>query len=115
MNDEPDKLIQWQDEAAAVIKDVQNHVKEIKISDVLESNAHRVYLNLTTMENRKICVCLSGQGFQIIGSNYDEISTNENSHNETYETLYSLLNSISEGYVKSFGNHLADALAKLLE
>lgn len=108
--DFPD-LIKWEDEATAVINDVRNHVKEIVISKKLVSNNSKIYLNITTIENRKICVRLSGTGFQVVGFDYDS-ETSEDAI--PYETPYALLSAVSQGYVRSFGTNLTDALKKLL-
>lgn len=108
--DFPD-LIKWEDEASAVINDVKNHVKEIEISKVLESDKTKIFLNVTTIEDRKICVRLSGAGFQVVGHCYDN-ETDENAI--PYETPYALLSAVSEGYTRSFGSNLTDALKKLL-
>jgi len=114
----------WKEEAQAVIKDVKEQVKDINISDKLQSDNSCIYLNITTVEDLKLTVQLSVQGFRVVSSNeHDFIETkdtieddDENSEEVTfYETPYSLLDSISPGYREAFGNNLASQLRKLSE
>lgn len=110
--DSPDPLVEWQDEATAIIRDVQKHVKDIQISTKLQSSKTNVFLNATTLENKTFCIQISCEGFQIVGHSYDTIDANAKP-SMTYETPYALLNDISPGYVQSFGNELANELEKL--
>ncbi|XP_037033262.1 GSK3-beta interaction protein [Bradysia coprophila] len=112
-SDSPEPLLEWQDEAAAIIKDVENHVKHIQISSKLQSSKTEIFLNLTTLEEATFCIRISTEGFQIVGQLYDTIGSNDNTA-VTYETPYALLNSVSERYVQSFGNGLTAALEKLI-
>ncbi|KAG4066188.1 hypothetical protein HA402_014488 [Bradysia odoriphaga] len=111
--DSPEPLLEWQDEAAAIIKDVENHVKDIQISSKLQSSKSEIFLNVTTLEEATFCIRISTEGFQIVGQSYDTIGSNDNTA-VTYETPYALLNSVSERYVQSFGNGLTAALEKLI-
>lgn len=112
--DPDDPILEWQDEAAAIIKDIQKHVNDIQISSKLESSKTEIFLNLTTLEKATFCIRVSSEGFKIVGRIYDKVELNEN-NNEAYETPYALLNDISAGYVQSFGNDLTAALEKLIE
>lgn len=112
--DSPEPILEWQDEAAAIIKDVGKHVKDIRISTALESSKSEIYLNVTTLEEETFCIRISTEGFQIVGHSYDTVELIENT-SVTYETPYALLNDISARYVDSFGNGLTAALEKLLE
>ncbi len=109
-----DPILEWQDEAAAIIKDVKNHVKDIQISTKLESSKTEIFLNVTTLEEDTFCIRISTEGFQIVGHSYDIIESSKNS-SVAYETPYALLNDISVRYVQSFGNGLTAALEKLIE
>lgn len=112
--DSPEPILDWQDEAAAIIKDVEKHVKDIRISTALESSKTNIFINLTTLEQATYCIRISTEGFQIVGQSYDTVEKNEDT-SVTYETPYALLNDISAGYVQSFGNNLTAALEKLME
>jgi len=111
----------WKEEAQAVIKDVKEQVKDINISDKLQSDNSCIYLNITTVEDLKLTVQLSVQGFRVVSSNeHDFIETKDDTTEDDeevtfYETPYSLLDSISPGYREAFGNNLASQLRKLSE
>lgn len=112
-------LIEWQSEAQAIINDVKNHVKNIAVSDKLPSSRTHIFLNLTTLEGRRMCVQISSAGFQVVGSEYDDNTVarqvdQHSSHEEIYETPYALLSVVSQGYTQSFGGELAKALQKLM-
>ena len=74
---------------------------------------------------RIFCVCkiqdytveLSGSGFRIVGPAHDDISLkdvpNIEEEFETFETPYSLLESISPKYTQTFGDCLAQKLQLL--
>ena len=111
--DFPDQIIEWQSEAEAVINDVKNHVAEIVVSTKLASSKTRIFLNLTTLEMKKMTVSISGAGFQIVGNAYDTIQ--EDLANSTiYDTPYAMLGDISPSYTQSFGTALTNALQKLI-
>lgn len=118
-DDFPD-LIEWQSEAQAIINDVKSHVKDIVVSEKLPSSRTHIFLNLTTLENRRMCVQISSAGFQVVGNEYDDCTSGarqidqQTNHEEIYETPYALLSVVSEGYSQSFGGELAKALQKLL-
>ena len=79
-----------------------------------QSSDCQIYLNITTVEEQKITVELSGQGFCIVCQNaYDTIQNQEAPPSEYFETPYSLLDKISPGYRKAFGDNLEKALRKL--
>jgi len=113
----------WKEEAQAVIKDVKEQVKDINISDKLQSDNSCIYLNITTVEDLKLTVQLSVQGFRVVSSNEhdqiieteDDVEDDDNDEVTFYETPYSLLDSVSPGYREAFGNKLASQLRKLSE
>ena len=79
-----------------------------------QSSDCQIYLNITTVEDQKITVELSGQGFCIVCQNaYDTIQNQEAPPSDYFETPYSLLDKISPGYRKAFGDNLEKALRKL--
>lgn len=103
-------IINWLDEAAAVISDVKGHVRQISISSVLQPTELEIYLNCETLEGNKCTIRLSSAGFQIVSNTFDKI---DKLNGFPYETPYALLNELSPGYTNSFGNELSKALSNL--
>lgn len=110
MNDCYLDVINWSDEAAAVINDVKGHVREISISTKIPATDLEIYLNCETLEFKRCTIRLSSDGFQIVGDSYDKI---DDLRTFPYETPYALLNVLSPGYAISFGNELSKALENL--
>lgn len=115
--DSDEELLSWEDEAAAVIRDIKNHVKKVFVSERLPSNTFEIYINLETIENSKYCIRSSGAGFQIAGNDYDSnllyVERVSEDEPEVFETPYSLLSSISPGYNQSFASELQSKLQNL--
>lgn len=107
----------WENEANGIIKDVNKHVKEILISTKFQSTDSDIFLNITILEGTKMCVRVSGQGFEIIGNDYDSnsLESSEDYFSNIYETPYALLSEISKKYVESFGEGLVNALNLIVE
>ena len=84
---------------------------------MFQSDNSCIYLNITTVEDLKLTVQLSVQGFCVVSNEHDKIEPPKNEEDEItyYETPYSLLDSISPGYREAFGNKLASQLRKLSE
>lgn len=114
-NNSDDEIIDWEKEAAAIIRDVKNHVKEIFVSRNLTSNNFRIFLNIETLESKKFCVQVSDSGFLIIGNDYDKTDLCKDNPDDYYETPYALLTKISEGYVESFANRLSQQMSTLIK
>lgn len=106
-----DEEIDFKVEAEMVIADIGFAVEEMSISNKLPSSREYVYLNILTKEHRSICVELSVLGFRIVGEKFDD--NQENSNSKYYETIYALLDSMSPGYTKSFGEALVRKLSSL--
>lgn len=106
-------LIEWTTEAQAIIADVQQHVRDIRIASSLPSSRTHIYLNVTTLEDRRMCICLSGRGFRVVGDAYDNVDNETDANAVTYETPYALLGAMSAGYTQSFGDVLSGALQML--
>jgi hypothetical protein len=98
---------QWKTEAAAVIQDIQEHVRNIGISGKIRSTNQCIYLNVTTVEGVQYCIELSSSGFRIAGRAYDNKTELSSGY---FETPYALLNSISPSYKTSFSNSLLKKL-----
>lgn len=107
-----DQLIQWEEEARAVIADVKNHVRNIFISETLPSNGREIYLNCETLEEEKYTIRMSSNGFEAVGKHFDCVDQLTSAI--AYETPYALLNVISPCYAKSFGDDLTKALQNLI-
>jgi hypothetical protein len=107
-----EEIIDWTTEATAVMNDIRKHVKECKLSEKFHTNASEAYINMTTLEDIRICIKLDRSGLQVVGRDYD-VADIVNSNNSIYETPYSLLSSISGKYVQSFGDCLTSALNQI--
>uniref|UniRef100_W8AKG9 GSK3-beta interaction protein n=1 Tax=Ceratitis capitata TaxID=7213 RepID=W8AKG9_CERCA len=110
-----DEIINWEEEAIAIIKDVSPHVASIDISRQLPNNESKVYLNVRTIEGQDFSVQVSSIGFRVVGNAFDTIDADKEEINEdeeemVYETPYALLDKISPRYVESFGNQLCKQL-----
>lgn len=103
-------IINWPDEAAAVISDVKGHVRQISISSELQTTELEIYLNCETLEGVKCTIRLSSVGFQIVSKTFDKI---DDLYGFPYETPYALLNELSPRYTNSFGEELSKALSNL--
>lgn len=98
---------QWHKEAEAVIKDIRSGVQEAKIANSPRSSDSSTYINITTFENNKYCIELSGRGFRVVGRDYDCDTQPETTW---YETPYALMNHLSSAFHEHFGKCL---IAKL--
>lgn len=83
----------------------------------IQSDAKSIYLNITTKEDKKLTVELSSCGFCIRAdgkhNTIEKVSTEIYEDTVYFETPYSLLSSVSEGYDKSFGEALTNKLQDL--
>lgn len=70
-------------------------------------------MNVKTLEGKELTCFLDSSGFKIVGLNFDSCDNEDGADDETYETIYALIQSHSPGYTKSFGNALVDKLNKL--
>lgn len=102
----------WRTEAAGVIHDIKVHVKNIHISEQMVSDETQIYLNLVTLEDARFCIRLDNTGFKVAGKDFDNQEL-EMMEQDTFETPYSLLSSISKKFTESFGNRLISELNKL--
>lgn len=103
----------WITEAEGIIKDVKMHLKDVHISTVAKTTQYEVFLNVTTLEDREICIRVSTLGFGIVGQKYDQTDGVALESPEIYETPYALFSCISPKYIESFGNSLVSALNQL--
>lgn len=105
-------MIDWREEATAVIEDISQHVRSISISESLAVTDTEVYLNCETIESNKYTIRLSSDGYQVVGNAFDRRT---DTTAIAYETPYALLGVISPGYITSFGNELSKALGNLTQ
>ncbi|KAH9500238.1 hypothetical protein Btru_077551 [Bulinus truncatus] len=98
-------------EATEVVKEIAYAVKCVQVATALPSDKNLVYINITTKENRNMCVELSLQGFRVVGSHYNEV--NPQNFSQYYETIYSLLDSQSSEYRSTFFETLSNKLLNL--
>ena len=95
-----------------------------RIIFLFQSDEKKIYLNITTKENRNLTVRLDSCGFCIVCKDSHnkieerfkegvDIETDEKNDSIYFETPYSLLSSISAGYDKSFGEDLIKKLSDL--
>lgn len=110
-----DELLNWESEANAIIRDVKDHVADIFVSSAIPSNRSQIFLNVTTLEQERICVRVSCEGFRVVGKDHDRQLPDEELDTETFDTPYALLGQVSNGYTNSFGNCLSNALMKLAD
>ena len=52
-------------EAAEVIKEIKFAVSHVTLSEKLENTDELVYMNIETLEKKKLCVELSPRGFRV--------------------------------------------------
>ncbi|XP_075160219.1 GSK3-beta interaction protein [Haematobia irritans] len=113
---EEEGIINWEEEAMAIINDVKTHVAEIDIARKLPSNESHIYMNIRTFEGATYCIDVSNIGFRIVSEIFntiDEGKEEATDDEDIFETPYALLDKISPGYVESFGNQLCKQLLQL--
>ncbi|XP_045196984.1 GSK3B-interacting protein-like [Mercenaria mercenaria] len=99
-------------EAEEVIKEIKYAVNSVELSKVLQSTDEYAFFNLETKENHQYCVELSPKGFRLAGKQFDVLDQQEG-ESKFYETIYSMLDSISPGYRNTFGDTLIQKLQGL--
>lgn len=99
----------WPLEAEAALNDVRKHVKEAIVEPDLRSTNQKIYLKITTHEDEVYTVEMSASGFSVVECLNKSCITSE----RKYETLYALLDNISQKYRESFGEELTLKLRDL--
>ncbi|KFM60928.1 GSK3-beta interaction protein, partial [Stegodyphus mimosarum] len=91
------QVIDWSEEAQAVIHDVGFAVKSIAVSHLLPQSPTEIYFNIETKEGQKLCVELSSYGFKVVSTHFDKVI--EGFDDQTYyETPYALLDKYSSQF-----------------
>ena len=101
------------EESNLIIKDISFSVSAISLSQTLPQSPHLVYFNIVTKESKSFTVRLSTEGFKVVSHRLDSDEACSGEFPKTYETVYSLLETISASYVSSFGNALMMKLSGL--
>lgn len=105
-----EKPLDWITEAKSVIESERSLLKYIEISPLAVSNG--VYLNIETLENRRLCVLLNSRGFRVVAKVFDQ---DTDVSQTCYETHFALLSNISEGYGQRFGELVVAKLNQFAE
>ncbi len=115
--EEEEDKIDWKVEASGIIKDISSHVIQFVISDKLQTPEEGVYLNLETLEKQKFTIKLNYFGFAIVGKDFDDNTLEDKKGGAgattQFETIYSLLQSISPKYISNFAGNLIEKLSAL--
>ncbi|CAN8006564.1 unnamed protein product, partial [Ixodes hexagonus] len=99
----------FQDELKPILDEIRFAVADAQLSTLSDTQLAR-YFNLETREGRRMCIRMSRQGFQLVGNDYDSKDIDDG---QTFETLNSLLDSLSPAYRRLFSEALAAKLEKL--
>ncbi|KAK6304430.1 GSK3-beta interaction protein isoform X1 [Coregonus clupeaformis] len=98
-------------EAEAVVNDVLFAVAKMYVSQNLDSVLDVAYINVETREGNRYCLELTEAGLRVVGYAFDQVD--ESLSTQYYETVYSLLDTLSPGYREAFGNALLQRLERL--
>lgn len=98
-------------EAEAVVSDVLFAVSEMYVSSNLDSALAVAYINVETREGNRYCLELNEAGLRVVGYAFDQVD--ESLSTQYFETIYSLLDTLSPGYREAFGNALLQRLERL--
>lgn len=108
------QVIDWQEEAQSVIRDVGFALKSIAISSHLPYTQTEIYFNIETRERKKLCVELSSYGFKVVADQFDEI-VDRYQDQTYYETPYALLDKYSGQFRQCFAAALGDRLNRMID
>ena len=130
MSRQDSPIMDWRDEASALIDDMKNYVNKIEISDRHQSSDMRIYLEIETLEGITFIVLMSANGFLVCDSETSKQqseSCGNNSDNaiargtnkpvessfKIYETINSLLDDNSPKYREAFAEDLYNKMRSL--
>lgn len=99
----------FQEELKSIIEEIRFGVTEVGMS-TLPTDELASYFNLQTKEGDRMCIKMSRQGFQVVGSDYN-LSDVENG--QCFESINALLDSLSPAYRRLFSEALAKKLQAL--
>ncbi|CAJ0591105.1 unnamed protein product [Cylicocyclus nassatus] len=104
-------------EAIAAVHELSFAVQSISVSEMLPRTQDLIFVNLTTIEEQPFCLELTHKGWRITSLRLDCMVgdfTRLELFTKYYDSLFSLMDTISPGYRARFGEKLALRL-KMLE
>ncbi|CAJ0591115.1 unnamed protein product [Cylicocyclus nassatus] len=104
-------------EAIAAVHELSFAVQSISVSEMLPRTSDLIFVNLTTIEEQPFCLELTHKGWRITSLRLDCMVgdfTRLELFTKYYDSLFSLMDTISPGYRARFGEKLALRL-KMLE
>lgn len=110
------QLSQLEIEAYSAVREVAPYVRTISVSEVLTRTSELMFLNLVTLENESYCIELTQKGWRICSDRLDCMYGDFRKldmHVQYYETIYALLDSLSQLYRDEFSAALAERLGEL--
>lgn len=101
--------VPFQQELKSIIEEIRFAVADVGMS-TLPSDELASYFNLQTKEDKRMCVMMSRQGFQVVGNDYNVRDVEDG---QCFETVNALLDSISPTYRRLFSEALTKKLQEL--
>nr|XP_037287077.1 GSK3-beta interaction protein-like isoform X1 [Rhipicephalus microplus]XP_037287085.1 GSK3-beta interaction protein-like isoform X1 [Rhipicephalus microplus] len=101
--------VPFQQELKSIIEEIRFAVADVGLS-TLPSDELASYFNLQTKEDKRMCIMMSRQGFQVVGNDYDVRDIEDG---QCFETVNALLDSISPTYRRLFSEALTKKLQEL--
>lgn len=99
----------YQEELKSIIEEIRFGVAEVGMS-TLPADELASYFNLQTNEGNRMCIKMSRQGFQVVGSDYN---LRDVENGQCFESINALLDSLSPAYRKLFSEALVKKLQEL--
>lgn len=99
----------YQEELKSIIEEIRFGVAEVGMS-TLPADELASYFNLQTNEGDRMCIKMSRQGFQVVGSDYN---LRDVENGQCFESINALLDSLSPAYRKLFSEALVKKLQEL--
>ena len=100
-------------QAPDIKREIEFAVKSVEVSTEIPSTNDLAYFNIETQEEVHYCVELSLKGFRIVSNRFDFVDEKDKS-NKFYETIYSLLDSVSPLYTATFAKVLQRKLEAMV-
>uniref|UniRef100_A0A1I7XNT1 DUF727 domain-containing protein n=1 Tax=Heterorhabditis bacteriophora TaxID=37862 RepID=A0A1I7XNT1_HETBA len=103
-------------EAIAAVHELSFAVQSISVSEMLPRTPELIFVNLTTIEGQPYCLELTLKGWRITSLRLDCMIgdfTRLEVFTKYYDSLYTLMDTISPGYRARFGEKLAHKLRLL--
>ncbi|KHJ47792.1 hypothetical protein D918_01950 [Trichuris suis] len=97
-------------EAIAAVHELHFAVRDISVSDLLPRTSELIFLNITTLEGQAYCIELTMKGWRVTSLRHDCMNgdlAHLDLHTLYFETVYSLMDTISACYRQRFTDLLA--------